>query len=105
MRKGLLILLASTLILSGCSVKKQLVPTGGSKADGTVRMSYSYGMFEMPKVDLQQGLTAAKSRCSAWGYSGTEAFGGSTSVCSQMSSSGCVVTTVTTEYQCTGELN
>ncbi|EGT0042147.1 MULTISPECIES: YecR family lipoprotein [Enterobacteriaceae] len=104
MRKTLLVLLASTLILSGCATKKQLVPTGGSKADGTVRMSYSYGMFEQPVVDPQQGLADAKTRCSAWGYSGAEAFGGSTSVCSQMSSSGCTMTTVTTEYQCTGDL-
>ncbi|XUA19938.1 YecR family lipoprotein [Citrobacter sp. OP27] len=104
MRKSLFALLAATLILSGCATKKQLVPTGGSKADGTVRMSYTYGMFEQPVVDPQQGVTAATARCSAWGYSGAEAFGGSTSVCSQMSSSGCTMTTVTTEYQCTGDL-
>ncbi|EOC0029072.1 TPA: YecR family lipoprotein [Enterobacter hormaechei] len=104
MRKGLLMLLASAIFLSGCAAKKDLVPTGGSKADGTVRMSYSYGMFEVPQVDPQQGIAAAKSRCAAWGYSGAEAFGGSTSVCSQMSSSGCTLTTVTTEYQCTGDI-
>lgn len=49
MRKGLLVLVASTLLLSGCAVQKQLVPTGGSKADGTVKMSYSFGMFESLK--------------------------------------------------------
>lgn len=52
--------------------QKQLVPTGGSKSDGTVRMSYSYGMFESPVVDPQQGMNAAKARCAAWGYSGAE---------------------------------
>ncbi|WP_274541773.1 YecR family lipoprotein, partial [Shigella dysenteriae] len=49
----------------GCATKKQLVPTGGSKSDGTVRMSYSYGMFESPVVDPQQGMNAAKARCAA----------------------------------------
>ncbi len=58
-RKGLLVLVASTLLLSGCAVQKQLVPTGGSKADGTVKMSYSFGMFESPKVNVQQGAQAA----------------------------------------------
>ncbi|EOZ5887346.1 YecR family lipoprotein, partial [Escherichia coli] len=72
MRKSLMLLLASTLIISGCATKKQLVPTGGSKSDGTVRMSYSYGMFESPVVDPQQGMNAAKARCAAWGYSGAE---------------------------------
>jgi hypothetical protein len=104
MRKGLLVLVASTLLLSGCAVQKQLVPTGGSKADGTVKMSYSFGMFESPKVNVQQGAQAAAQRCAAWGYSGAEPFGGSTSVCSQPSSSGCMETMVTMEYQCTGDL-
>ncbi|MEL8431692.1 hypothetical protein J4V29_23315, partial [Escherichia coli] len=52
-------------------------------------MSYSYGMFESPVVDPQQGMNAAKARCAAWGYSGAEPFGGFTSQCSQPSSSGC----------------
>ena len=99
MRKSLMLLLASTLIISGCATKKQLVPTGGSKSDGTVRMSYSYGMFESPVVDPQQGMNAAKARCAAWGYSGAEPFGGFTSQCSQPSSSGCMQTLVTIEYQ------
>ncbi|NUA92531.1 hypothetical protein HT740_23515, partial [Escherichia coli] len=51
-------------------------------------MSYSYGMFESPVVDPQQGMNAAKARCAAWGYSGAEPFGGFTSQCSQPSSSG-----------------
>ncbi len=133
MRKSLMLLLASTLIISGCllyygfsnrltivaiewaiiargfissleATKKQLVPTGGSKSDGTVRMSYSYGMFESPVVDPQQGMNAAKARCAAWGYSGAEPFGGFTSQCSQPSSSGCMQTLVTIEYQCTGDI-
>lgn len=49
-------LVASTLLLSGCAVQKQLVPTGGSKADGTVKMSSSFGMLESLKVNVQQAL-------------------------------------------------
>lgn len=105
MYKKLLVILTSALLLSGCATPKQMIPTGGSKSDGTVRMGYSYGMFEKPVVDASQGLAAAKSRCAAWGYSGSEPFGGFTSHCTQPSSSGCMETTVTVEYQCTGALN
>ena len=104
MSKKYAILALSLIVLSGCAAKKQMVPTGGSKSDGTVRMSYSYGMFEKPVIDPQQGMAAAKARCSAWGYNGAEPFGGFTSQCSQPSSSGCMETTVTVEYQCTGDL-
>ncbi|XPP71234.1 YecR family lipoprotein [Serratia liquefaciens] len=103
MNKLALVLFASVLI-TGCATQKQMVPTGGSKSDGTVKMSYSYGLFEQPVVDPKQGLAAAKARCEAWGYSGTEPFGGFTSQCTQPSSSGCMQTTVTVEYQCTGNL-
>ena len=53
---------------------------------------------------VQQGAQAAAQRCAAWGYSGAEPFGSYTSVCSQPSSSGCMKTMVTMEYQCTGDL-
>ena len=91
------------LTLSGCAVQKQLVPTGGSKADGTVKLSFTYGMFEKPEVDGQQGARLAAQRCAAWGYTGAESFGGYTQQCTQPSSSGCLQQMVTVEYQCTGE--
>ncbi|MFP1757295.1 YecR family lipoprotein [Lonsdalea quercina] len=104
MKTKLMMALCFTLLISGCSIKKELIPTGGSKSDGTVRMGYSFGLFESPVIDPKQGMVAAKARCAAWGYSGAEPFGGFTSQCTQPSSSGCMQTTVTVEYQCTGEI-
>lgn len=75
---------------------------GGSKADGTVRMGYTYGMFENAKVDLNQAQTMAAKKCKTWGYEGAEAFGGQTSVCAQAGAYGCEMTNVSVEYQCTG---
>ncbi|WP_366145496.1 YecR family lipoprotein [Methylovulum sp.] len=75
---------------------------GGSRSDGTVKLSFEYGMFEVPKLDEQQGLSVAKQRCAAWGYTGTEPFGGSTKTCTSSSNSGCNRWLVTVEYQCTG---
>lgn len=88
--------------LSGCATPKQLTPTGGSRADGTVKMSFEYGMFEQPQVDGQQGARVAAQRCAAWGYTGAEPFGGAMSQCVATGSAGCVRWRVTYEYQCTG---
>ncbi|WP_449541999.1 YecR family lipoprotein [Enterobacter ludwigii] len=104
MRNNILVLLVSTLVLSGCATQKQMVPMGGSKADGTVRMGFDYGLFEKPVLDKNQAIAAAEQRCKAWGYSGTEPFGGATQTCNQPSSSGCMGWHVETEFQCTGEI-
>lgn len=88
--------------LTGCAVQSTLVPTGGSRADGTIKLSYDHGVFQVPKVDNAQGLTSAKDRCAAWGYSGAEPFGGATKTCVSGSFGSCDVYRVTVEYQCTG---
>jgi YecR-like lipoprotein len=89
------------LALSGCATQKTLVPTGGSKSDGTVDLAYEVGLFEEPIVDSMQGLNAAKERCKAWGYKNAESFGGSKSDCQQFNGYGnCVRQIVTITYQC-----
>jgi hypothetical protein len=99
--------LISTLLictaLVGCAVQRPLVATGGSRADGTVEMSYEFGLFEVPKVDYTQGAASARQRCAAWGYSDAEPFGGHKSQCQQFNGYGnCIHTLVTVQYQCTG---
>ncbi len=46
MKLGYLTIGAFILVLAGCATQKIMVPTGGSRADGTVNLSYEYGMFE-----------------------------------------------------------
>lgn len=89
--------------MTGCAVQKELVPTGGSRSDGTVELSFEYGLFEQPKVDGAQGAQAAAQRCRAWGYSDAEAFGGSKQHCVAHDMYGsCVRMQVTVPYQCIG---
>lgn len=102
MNKRFSILFITAAVLAGCATPKQLVATGGSRADGTVKMSYEYGRFETPQVNGAQGTATAKQRCAAWGYSGAEPFGGATKQCVNSSNSGCNRWMVTFEYQCTG---
>jgi len=96
--------IAAAIALSGCAVQKALTPTGGSRSDGVVRLSYTVSLFEKPVVDYEQGRTLARQRCAAWGYSDAEPFGGETQQCQQFNNYGnCVQALVTVEYQCTGQ--
>lgn len=97
---GLMCLL--TFVFSGCAVQKNLMPTGGSRADGTIRLSYDKGIFETVEVNTRQGDLAAKQRCMAWGYTAAAPFGGATESCVQYGRSGCIRTRVTVMYQCMG---
>jgi hypothetical protein len=87
----------------GCSTNKELVATGGSRADGTVNLSYELGSLEKPKLNLEKGLATARDRCRAWGYSDAEPFGGETRQCQAPSQYGCVRWLITLTYQCLGD--
>ncbi len=101
--KPLLALLLMLTILTGCASVKILQPTGGSRSDGIIEMSYEYGMFEKPQVRWGQGQTTASDRCRAWGYNRAEIFGGATSQCKAYNSYGnCLRYFVTVKYQCIG---
>lgn len=95
--------IAAVAALSGCATVKTLQPTGGSRADGTVELSYAFGMLEVPQVQWAQGDADAATRCAAWGYSGAERFGGEKRHCQQSDLYGnCTSVMVTITYQCTG---
>lgn len=90
---------ALVVTLQGCAVQKELIPTGGSRADGTVKMSFETDIFEKPQIDTRQALDTAKKRCAAWGYTGVEAFGGAGKECLNRD---CNRWVVTYQFQCTG---
>lgn len=95
-------ILACALVFGGCTINVTPVATGGSKADGTVVMSYEVGDMQTAKVDWTSAAQSAAQRCGAWGYSSAEAFGGETRTC-QISGGfgGCSRWIVSMSYQCT----
>lgn len=104
MLKLVTLLAASILVMSmqGCTVvPKQLTATGGSRADGIVKLSYEYGMFETVQIDGQQAINEARQRCAGWGYRGAEPFGGSKQKCISHYAGDCKRWLVTIDYQCT----
>lgn len=94
------IAMIALLGLTGCASQKNWGSMGGSKADGTVKMAYTYGMFEIPKVDAAQAQREAAKRCQAWGFISAQAFDFTDTRCQQMTQSGCAKTIVTQEFQC-----
>ena len=67
---------SAVILVAGCATQKELVPTGGSRADGVVYL---------------------------WGYAGAQPFGGQNSKCEAVNGYGdCVRFLVTMTYQCTG---
>jgi len=94
---------SAVAFLSACAVQKTMVPTGGSRADGTVEMSYEVGEFEQAKIDMSQAAKDAARRCQAWGYSDAEPFGGQKSQCQKSGGfGGCARTFVSMQFQCIG---
>tara|TARA_B100000427_G_C15339257_1_gene520384 strand:+ start:451 stop:762 length:312 start_codon:yes stop_codon:yes gene_type:complete len=90
-------------LLIGCGPTiKYLQLNGGSKSDGTVTMSYSYGVFETPQVDWNDAQTKASNACRNWGYSSANVFGQGKSLCLARNGYGnCLKWQITYTYQCT----
>lgn len=91
------------ILLSGCAVKKEWAPVGGSRADGVVRFAYSYGGFESPRVDSSQLAEVAQKRCMAWGYQSAEEFGPVLKTCNANNQYGCIAWVVSKDFQCVGQ--
>lgn len=98
MKKIVLIL----ALLQGCAVAVTPRPVTGSRADGTVVMSYEYGWLSVPEVDWISADREATQRCKAWNYQYAERFGAGIEQCSSYSDGTCVRYRVDTSYQCTG---
>jgi hypothetical protein len=91
------------LCISACATTIVPQATGGSRADGTVTMSYEFGWLQDPEVQWGPAQNIARSRCGAWGYTDAQAFGGGQATCiSYDGYGGCNRTRVDMVYQCTG---
>jgi hypothetical protein len=103
MKESVIVLLVA-LLSTGCAVQKNYGASGGSKSDGTVKMSYTYGAFQIPKVNEAGALKMATSRCNSWGYDSAQSFDFVDKRCQQYSADmGCIAWIVTKEFQCTSK--
>lgn len=107
-----LTLAAAFLLAAGCAkpVMKQWQAAGGSRADATVTVGYSYNPnTEVPTVNEAQAQNEAIQRCRAWGYHNAEPFGLVSKHCSNMAygfgGPVCLEMMVTQQFQCLGQGN
>ena len=112
-KKRLSLILALALGIASCATptlqKKEWEVMGGSRTDGTVKLSYQYQNPD-PSTErtdfiahrVEEGIELAKSKCVLWGYSDAKPFGGAIKACMAASSRGCHSWLVTAEYHCLG---
>jgi len=81
MEKNKLSILSGVLFLTGCSVNVTPFPSGGSKSDGIINMTYNVNEFQSAVIDWEEVKKQAKSKCVKWGYKDAEPFGGETEKC------------------------
>jgi outer membrane lipoprotein SlyB len=96
--------LFASLCLSGCATSKysDWTATGGSRADGVVKLSYETNGFEKPVLNDEQAIGVATDRCKSWGYmGGAKAFDGVFRHCISSGLGPCFAWTITRDYQCT----
>ena len=96
------------VLLTGCAAKTiQLMPTGGSKADGTVTLSSqiigSSRQFDLESAAWASFNESAKSSCQNWGYSDAQAFGELEHICVLTRRDKCIKKKLGINYQCTDE--
>lgn len=107
MNKLILVLAVAFALCAACAMQKPThknwVPIGGSKADATVKMAYTWEpFFEKPIVQEQQAIELASQKCRTWGYERAEPFGGAISQCSAYNGGACIQMTAISEFQCVG---
>ncbi|MBY6154062.1 YecR-like lipofamily protein [Vannielia litorea] len=103
MKKVILVILACAGLASCTEVTKVPVPTGGSRADASVVLSYEYTALEIVTADWNAAQSSADKRCRAWGYRKADPFQGTVNQCQQTDAYGsCIRGTVSKTYQCLG---
>lgn len=96
-------LISVSFLTNGCATKvKDWSATGGSRMDGTVELSYTFGIFETAVGNPTQGYILALEKCMAWGYDDARPFGGTINSCASTGTSGCNVWRARAVYQCIG---
>lgn len=103
MRPHFLVAASFIAFLAGCSTHRELLVTGGSRADGIVELGYERNEFQRVSFDAEAAESIAAKRCRGWGYHGAESFGTEKSTCTSRRGFGnCGSRQVVIQYQCLG---
>lgn len=115
MHKLIVLAMAAAMAMGsmGCmkAVPKMWQASGGSKADATVEVGFTYyPQHEKPEPNEAQARNEAIKRCQAWGYADAEPFGMYKEQCQKwdfipFAGMQCSIMLVTRQFQCLGQNN
>jgi len=100
----ILLAIAASGAIAGCTTSKQWNVSGGEKAAGLVRVSYEFPEAHEPALSEKAAQQLAEHRCEGWGYDDAEPIAGQLRQCSNMDDGSCNLWTVTREFQCTRDV-
>ncbi len=99
--KKILISVATLLVVSGCATLKTPQINGTDKKEGLIDFSFTYGVFERPKVNWTESDVSATQQCLAWGYRNPSTNSDAWQECISTDNRGnCNSHRVTKRYQC-----
>ena len=92
------------LIISACATDNKFRPTGASRPDGIVQLSYDYVLSDRPVLDWMSAQDTAEERCTSWGYAGAQKSGAGRQICLTQDIFGrCKSFHVNVAYYCTDD--
>jgi hypothetical protein len=96
------LMLLVLIFVGGCVGVVPLESSGGSKADGIVEFSHTYGVLRRPDgpVITDQVIQEATEICAGWGYADARSLKGKTQECFDKNENGCMSYTYTYKFQC-----
>lgn len=94
--------LVLVVAVSGCATP--VIPTvaGGSRADGMVVLTGSYGLWRKGEIDWDEARENARETCKGWGYKDAKSLSRYQWRCTSQTPIGCSNTEIAVRFQCVG---
>jgi len=93
---------AIVLLLSACTVHRQVSVSDIDANSGIVRLSYGEAILQSATTDSYVANGMAAKQCQQMGYATAFAYGQPEATCTTISGSLCLNHSVTLQYQCRG---
>lgn len=97
-----IILIASLIALSGCSINRTAEVSSVDTTSGVVRLTYGQAALQSAYTDSNVANGTATRQCQQMGYATAVPYGQPITTCSVTSASVCLNENVTLQYQCRG---
>lgn len=97
-----LFLVASLMLLAGCTITKEPEVSDVNPTTGVVRLTFNEAVLQKARFDDYTTHGTATRQCQQMGFAEATAYGQPIYTCSLTSGSVCLNETITLQYQCRG---